>query len=310
MNRHLEVYVGKETIEQASGKTLNFLKKVLLDVTAFTIAGSQAEEAVGIKDFAMQLWKKGDCSLFISSEKLNAVGAAFVNASMASVFFKDYCQLLEKNDLGTMLFPALLAAAEDREVSGKEFLTSLLISYEIGLRVEKCAHQLNIDKKMDKYTWGVIGTAAGVARVLKLEGNSIEHALGLAERYSSYAPMIDSADGALSDEDRVSWGSMTGVNSAYLAEKGISSTSTLLSSGKEESFIKGLGEHYHVETINQNTPYMTESEREKKFLLLTESGIGKEKSKQLFEMINQIERIQNIRTLTSLINKDLLKQVV
>lgn len=290
-------------------KTTKFLKQVLLEVIGSVIAGSQTEEAQSAKDFALHLWKKGKCSIFISSEKLNAVGASFVNATMAANTPLEYRMTFAKRYLGSMICPAILSVAEDKESSGRQFLTALLISYEIGLRAQIIAKQMKMELG-DDYAYGVLGIAAGAGKMIGLPEGLMTNAIGIAERYSTYTPLIEETGNDISDEDRISWGSMTGVNSAYLAEKGITGKPSLFSLQESESIIGDLGLHYLVEDLFQQQYFIGEQESKQTFFHLTERVIGKESSEQLWEIIQYIEEVKNMREFTSFVNRGLLQQVI
>jgi 2-methylcitrate dehydratase PrpD len=159
-------YIEKESIDQCDASTIGVVKEALSDIIACSIAGSQAPVADIVKRFACQQWGEGSSTMIMSAEKLTPPGAALVNATMANALDIDDGHRLVKGHPGAVIFPAVLAAAEEHKISGKDFLTSMLIGYEIGIRAGMLAHQLRPEYHCTG-SWGALGAAAGVSTTLQ-----------------------------------------------------------------------------------------------------------------------------------------------
>jgi 2-methylcitrate dehydratase PrpD len=125
--------------------TLTSLKEALADIIACIIAGRNTRAAEISKEFAVSQWGMENSSLFLFPERLTPAGAAFVNATMANALDLDDGHRLTKGHPGAVIFPAVLAVAEDNNISGEEFLTALLIGYEVGIRAGIGAHLMRPD---------------------------------------------------------------------------------------------------------------------------------------------------------------------
>jgi 2-methylcitrate dehydratase PrpD len=238
-------YIKKESIDDCDVKTIKTLKEALTDIIACSIAGSQTDVAKIVKKFACQQWGVGSSSIMMSTEKLTATGAALVNATMANALDIDDGHRLVKGHPGAVIFPAVLAAAEEYKVTGKEFLTALLIGYEVGIRTGMLAHQLRPEYHCTG-SWGALGAAAGVSRIVGLPCSAIEHALGIAEYQSTYSPMMRCIDHPSMVKDGIGWGSMTGISASYLAQQGFTGIPSLFSAEQAETLINELGHFYNI----------------------------------------------------------------
>jgi 2-methylcitrate dehydratase PrpD len=250
MNDHetLTSYIQLESIEKCNFTIIQSLKEALIDIFGCTIAGSQTEVTKIVKNFAIQQWGRGQCSIFMSSEQISSTGATLVNATMANALDIDDGHRLVKGHPGAAIFPAVLAAAEEYKVSGRQFLTSLLIGYEVGIRAGMLAHLLRPEYHCTG-SWGAIGAAAGVSRVIGLSASSIKHALGIAEYHSTYSPMMRCINHPSMVKDGIGWGSMTGISSAYLAKSGFTGIPSLFSAEQANDLIEELGQHYRIRDL-------------------------------------------------------------
>ncbi|MFC4766253.1 MmgE/PrpD family protein [Effusibacillus consociatus] len=241
-------YVETESLGTCNPDAIHSVKEALIDIVASTIAGSQTEAGKIVKNFASHQWGRGSSTVFRASEKLKPTGATLVNATMANALDIDDGHRLVKGHPGAVIFPAVLAAAEEYGVTGEEFLTSLLIGYEVGIRAGILAHELRPEYHCTG-SWGALGAAAGVSRIIGLSASSLEHALGIAEYHSTYSPMMRCIDHPSMVKDGIGWGSMTGISSAYLAKDGFTGIPSLFSSELAEELTNELGRYYRIQHL-------------------------------------------------------------
>lgn len=238
-------YMRGESIERCDETIVTLLKEALADVIACTVAGCQTDVAQIVKAFALQQWRSGNSSLFLADDALQASGAALVNATMANALDLDDGHRLVKGHPGAVVFPAVLAAAEEREATGAQFMSALLVGYEVGIRAGMLAHQLRPDYHCTG-SWGAIGAAAGVGRILELAPAQIEHALGIAEYQATYSPMMRCIDHPSMLKDGIGWGSMAGTSAAYLAQQGFTGIPSLFHAPQAAALIGELGKQYRI----------------------------------------------------------------
>jgi len=223
------------------------IKEALADHIACTIAGSEAQVSVIAKRFAQSQWGIGKSSIFLEKDKLTPAGSSFVNAVMANALDIDDGHRLTKGHPGAIVIPAVLAVAEEQKSTGEEFLNAVLIGYEVGIRAGIIAH-LNRPDYHCTGSWGALGAAAGVSRLIGLTEEEVGNALGIAEYHSTYSPMMRCIADPSMLKDGIGWGCMTGLSAAYLAKFQFTGIPSLFSSIEGNKYVQELGK---VERIHQ-----------------------------------------------------------
>jgi 2-methylcitrate dehydratase PrpD len=159
---------------------------------------------------------------------------------------------------GVVVVPASLAIAEQRKISGKEFIVAICLGIELGVRIA-----LSINPKPAHALSPVIGcfaAAAGAGKILSLNSEQMLDALGIA-----YCQICPSGIGIFSPSltKRLTPGlaSKSGVFSALLAEKGFKGNRNIFQGphgyfreyqgeeGDLEQLTSGLGQRYEMVEI-------------------------------------------------------------
>src|SRR3990170_2830341 len=116
-------------------------------------------------------------------------------------------------------FGAVLAAAEYRGATGKEFLTALALSYQVHCRLSDAAPVRQ--RGFDHTTQGAFAVAAGCGKALGLDASHIAHALGISG--ASNIALRVTRTGALSHWKGLAYPNtaFNGLRAAFLAMRGI-----------------------------------------------------------------------------------------
>ena len=114
---------------------------------------------------------------------------------------------------------AVLAAAEYRGTTGKEFLTALALSYQVHCRLSDVAPVRH--RGFDHTTQGAFAVAAGCGKALGLDAFRIAHALGISG--ASNIALRVTRTGALSHWKGLAYPNtaFNGLRAAFLAMRGI-----------------------------------------------------------------------------------------
>jgi 2-methylcitrate dehydratase PrpD len=213
-------------------------KRALLNFFAVAIAGCRTEPVeLALKTLAEFSGGK-QATIVGRTERIDALGAAFLNAAGANVF--DYCD----THLPTVvhptapLAPALLALAELRRVTGPELLLAFVLGFEIECRVGGAVSPGHYPKGWHiTSTCGVFGAAAGAAKLLALHENQVVWSLGNAATQSAG---LCECLGWPAKSVSVGNAARNGLFSALLAEKGFSGPPEPIAGA--QGFLAAMGE--------------------------------------------------------------------
>jgi 2-methylcitrate dehydratase PrpD len=117
--------------------------------------------------------------------RLDPMGAAFVNAIASNLLDYDDTHLRTVIHPAAPVVPPVLALAEQTGASGAAALHAILLGGEVACRVGNGVSPGHYDRGWHiTSTCGVLGAAAGCARLLGLSAAQIGHAIGLATSLS------------------------------------------------------------------------------------------------------------------------------
>jgi len=181
-----------------------------------------------VVDFVRELSGKDECTVLVSGDRTTAVEAAFANGSMAHAFELDDTHFAGGHP-GCGIIPAALAIGEREKATGKGLLTSIVIGYDVHIRIAKAVRPgLFLRGFCTSSTIGSIACAAVVSKILGLDQEKTAHALGIAKDLTcgTINHQWDPLRGG--DCVRIEGGSAArnGVMSGLLADKGFKSEST------------------------------------------------------------------------------------
>ncbi|CAF4202299.1 unnamed protein product, partial [Rotaria sordida] len=151
-----------------------------------TIAHNFVLSQYGCSDYhhSAKLW----CS---NNKSVSMCGAALANAWIIDSIDMHDTGHYTKGHAGCALIPSLLSCIhiyeknnENKKVNGKEFLTTLVVGYEIAYRAGHSLH-VTVPDIHSSGSWVSLGCSAMLCRLLKLSYDSTAHALGALVGISS-----------------------------------------------------------------------------------------------------------------------------
>lgn len=168
-----------EVVEKAKVSVLHNLGVALA-------AGSMADEAVAF-GHAMSTYDGGiGARLLVTGERVSVTTAAYVNAAMIHARAQDDVFFPGLTHVGATVIPSVLAVGERQGSSGKELLTAIVAGYEAAAAVSEGFAQRTTPRGFRATgIYGVLGAAAGVARLLRLDREQTVAAIGIATCMSS-----------------------------------------------------------------------------------------------------------------------------
>jgi 2-methylcitrate dehydratase PrpD len=220
--------------------------RCVLDLCGAAVAGSRTEAAQTSAAYALYAHGTGPSTIIGTGANGTPVGAALANGFAASALDIDDGYRPVKGHPGAVVFPAVLAAAEEAESSGVEFLAALVVGYEVAMRAGRILHPL-YDFYHGSGAWAPVGAAAGVARLLDCNAEQMWHALGIAEFHAAMTPEMRSVEHPSMLKDGIGWGAMVGIASGQLAARGFTGIPALFDTGGLGPRLTGsLGDEYLI----------------------------------------------------------------
>jgi len=189
------------------------------DLVASSLAGRETPAALVAADYAANQHPGAEANALLDGRRLSVTGAAWSNGVLANALDFDDGHRLVKGHPGANVVPAALAAAEAVGATITEYLTAVVVGYEVALRAGLCLHAQSRDYHASG-AWGAVGAAAACARLLSLDDSATRHALGLAAYHAPLAPIMRSVAQPAMTKDACGWGAMLGASSALLAAGG------------------------------------------------------------------------------------------
>ncbi len=177
----LGAWVSGLTLSDVPEAAKHIARRCIIDTSAVAIAGSRTPVAEQIAAHVLSQYGSGPCTLLGATRTASAVGAALANGIAAHALDFDDTSYAGVLHGSTIVLPAVLAAAEQADISGVEYLEAFIAgseaAYAIGLTLSD-THYLS--GWWATGTLGAIGAAAGAAKALGLGGEETSTAISFA----------------------------------------------------------------------------------------------------------------------------------
>jgi 2-methylcitrate dehydratase PrpD len=221
-------------------------KRCLLDALGAQIAGHETPIGGIMADMAEQEFNGQGATILVQGSKTSASGAALVNGFAGNALDIDDGHRDIKGHPGSCILPVVLAAGEIAfSVSGQEFLSALVVGYEVAIRAGLIRHA-TYSTYHSSGSWGAIGGAAAAGKLLGLSRAKLCHALGAAEYHAPIAPMMKCIEVPSMGKDSIGWGCMVAIMSAVMADKGFTGINPIFEDCPEEKWIQSLGRSFEI----------------------------------------------------------------
>jgi 2-methylcitrate dehydratase PrpD len=151
---------------------------LLLDNIAVTVAAAAEPRVQATAALLRRRGSQGRSLFVVDGYRGDAADAALVNATAACAHVLDEGHKYARGHVGTYVLPAVHAVAQEREASGRELLASIVAGYEIAARMGMACRVR--ESMHPSGTWGTMGAAAAVARLMGLPATGIRSAMNVA----------------------------------------------------------------------------------------------------------------------------------
>jgi 2-methylcitrate dehydratase len=159
-------------------ETVHATKVRVIDTLGALIAGFFAEPSVIARNVAAQTPDANGATVLGTRMKTSTEMAAFVNSSTAR-----YIELTDSyhwpGSFGghpSDVIGSLIAVAEHLNSSGRDLITSIVLAYEVYLRINDIFHNIGFDQT----NFCLLGTAIGAGKLMGLTPQQMAHCISMA----------------------------------------------------------------------------------------------------------------------------------
>ena len=201
-------------------------RQCVLDWLAVTLAGSREDLSRILVDEAAEQGGKPVATLIGHAMKVPTQQAALVNGSISHALDYDDVNLTMSGHPSVPIIASLLALAEARGASGKDFIAAFVAGYETICRIGVLVAPGHYGRGFHATaTVGSFGAAAACAHLLRLDAEKTAIALGIA---GTQAAGLKSMFGTMCKPLHAGKAAQNGLIGASLAARGFTSRADVL----------------------------------------------------------------------------------
>ncbi|AZG08232.1 MmgE/PrpD family protein [Pigmentiphaga sp. H8] len=245
----LAAFTWQLAFDRLPAPTVHAARRAIVNIVGCCLGGAGHETVQTVGNALLPLGGTGTATLIGSGRRTDPLTAALVNClgSAAYAFDDTHSQ--------TILHPsgavatAVLALADERDLSGAQFVAAFVAGVEVASRASKAVATApaacDIGWSQTGITAG-IGAAAAAAKALGLDARGIEQAIGIAAIQSSGLRI---AHGTMSSTYIFGHAGQCGLRAALLAQAGLGGPAASLEGA--HGFLQLFSDHPHA-------PYLTD----------------------------------------------------
>jgi 2-methylcitrate dehydratase PrpD len=226
--RALAEFVADLRYDDVPPRVIDGAKDLFVDWMGSALAGKDARPVVALERFAAEMGPgSGPSEILPSGGSTSPLFAALINGAASHVAEQDDVHNGSVFHPGTVVFPAALAVAQSEGASGRQLLVAAIAGYEVGIRVGEFLGRSHYKTFHTTGTAGTLASAAAVAKLLGLDADATQHALGSAGTQAAglWEFLRDAAD---SKQLHTAKAAGDGLLSAYLARSGVTGARRIL----------------------------------------------------------------------------------
>ena len=210
----------KLTLADIDQRTLENAKIFMLDCLGCILSGSQIVNAKVIRKAIEEIQPDGDCTILGTGRKTNSMMAALINGTTGHSQDYDDDHREGTQHASVAVLPAVLALAEKYGKSGADVLLAYIIGSDVTIRSGEAFLGTSYYAGWHLTgTCGVMGAAAGAAKVMGLDVQQTVDALGVAGSAAGGLGAFNS-NGSWTKRFHAGQSAMNGVLAAEMGKAG------------------------------------------------------------------------------------------
>jgi 2-methylcitrate dehydratase PrpD len=246
--------------EDIPEKSLNQAKICLFDWLGCVIQGTTRKQSTPAKDYINFNASAPQASMVCQNQKASITDAAFFNGYCGHILEMDDVDRESISHPATVVIPAALSVGEYQKKSGKDVLTAIVSGYETMLRIGAAVTPGHYKIWHTTATTGMFGSAMAAGKLLCLNNQQLDWALGNAGTMAAGLWQF-LQDGGMSKFLHAGKGASNGVLAAYLASRGFSGSDRILEGSQgffagyarqeiKPEFFENFGTYWHTGEVS------------------------------------------------------------
>lgn len=219
--RQLCRFVADLQLQSLPSSVVEQAKDLFIDWLGSALAGRDSPAVRGLEAFATKMGPSdGKSTILTNRRKTSPYFAALINGASAHAVEQDDVHNASVFHPAAVVFPAILAMAEEMESSGQHIIEAIVAGYEVGIRVGEALGRTHYEVFHTTGTAGTLAAAAAVGKLLRLDEEKLNHALGTAGTQAAGLWEF-LRDAAHSKQIHTAKAAADGLLSAVLAKEGV-----------------------------------------------------------------------------------------
>jgi 2-methylcitrate dehydratase PrpD len=224
-----------------------------------SLATAIASRGLPVPKVALEFVKnnRGEATIFGHAQRVPAIDAALVNGTLINGTTQD--DFLAKSHPGAVVIPAGMAIAEEEGSSGKDFLASVVLGYDLVARAYLGGPGM-LPRFRASGVAGAVGAAATAGKLQGLSVSELVNALGLSTMFASGFGEGFHA-GTMDVKLNVGWACRSGISASKLARVGATSAPSAFegksgffnafanTAEKADEAVRALGRPFLIERV-------------------------------------------------------------
>jgi 2-methylcitrate dehydratase PrpD len=221
-------FLAQLTYNQIPEPVLDRTEELLLDWLGSALASQGLHPIPLFERYAQKMGpEEGPATIVVNGKGTSAYFAALVNAASSHLVEQDDLHNSSVLHPATVVFPAVLAAAQDRNLSGRELLLASVAGYEAGIRIGEFLGRSHYKTFHTTATVGTLAAAVAVGKLLAFNQEQFINLLGNAGTQAAglWEFLRDAAD---SKQLHTAKAAADGLLAAYMTEEGLTGARNIL----------------------------------------------------------------------------------
>ncbi len=224
----LAAFLADLNYEQIPGSVLDRTEDLFLDWIGSALASQNARPIPLFERYAQRMGPaEGKSKILVSGRSTSPYFAALVNGASSHLVEQDDLHNSSVLHPATVVFSAVLAAAQDLNKSGKDLLLASVAGYEAGIRIGEFMGRSHYRIFHTTATVGTLAAAVGVGKLLGFNKEQFINLLGNAGTQAAglWEFLRDAAD---SKQLHTAKAAADGLLAAYMTEDGLTGARNIL----------------------------------------------------------------------------------